>query len=82
MALEDLASKGVRKYKAKVSQMESSYAASEGRAKSNYDEVGFGPTVTGNYKSAWDFMVDNYRTAVDVGKADKWRENWLAKMRE
>jgi len=82
MALEDLARKGVRKYKAKIPGMESSYAASESRAKKHYGEVGFGPTRTGNYDSAWEFMPDNYREVMKPAKGDKWKENWLAKMRE
>jgi len=82
MALRDLAEKGVRKYRGKIDQMERSYEASESRAKSHYEDLPFGPTVTGNYKDAWKFMVDNYKTAIKPEKADTWRENWISKMKE
>jgi len=80
--MEAMASKGEAKLRAKVGGMQSSYSASASRAQTNFAAVGFGPTRTSNYRSAWAFMPSNYAAKVTAGIEAKWRANWLAKMRE
>lgn len=82
-SLEEMASKGKRKYEAKLGRMEASYAAATGRMKSHYGATDFGPTRKSNYSAAIDsYAVDNYRGAIGPECADRWAENWIAKMRE
>jgi hypothetical protein len=82
MSLEDLGAKGARKYGAKISGMVSSYRAAASRAQTNYGKTPFGPTRKSNYNAAWAYMSDNYATIVKPGLESKWKENWIAKMRE
>jgi len=82
VSLEALASKGERKYGAKISAMKTSYKAAESRAKTAYGKLPFGPTRKGNYEKAWAFMPANYDAKVVPGLERKWSENWVAKMRE
>jgi len=82
-SLEDLAGKGVDKYRGKISQMETNYSNAKDKAKKNYEAQPFGPTVTGNYKNAWDkYMVSDYQNAMKPEKADTWKERWMAAMRK
>lgn len=81
VSLSDLAAKGERKYRAKTDTMERNYADSESRAKDAFAEVGFNSALVGNYKDAWTFMTENYKTAIGPELADKWKKNWLAKVR-
>jgi len=78
-SLEDLGTKGARKYGAKISGMVSSYRAAEGRAKDGYGKTPFGPTRKSAYNAAWTYMPDNYATIVKPGLESKWREKWIAK---
>lgn len=82
-SLEEMASKGKRKYEQKLAGMESSYAASIGRAKAHYGEQPFGGTRKSNYNAAMDsYAVENYRAAIGPESADRWYDNWIEKMRE
>ena len=82
-SLEELASKGKRKYAAKLARMESSYAAATGRMKDHYGDQDFGPTRKSNYNAAIDdYAVANYKAAMKPELADKWADNWIAKMSE
>lgn len=81
-SLEEMASKGERKYSAKVGAMDDHYGAAIPRAKRNYGELPFGPTVKGNYNAAMDsYALDNYRAAIGPECASRWKENWMEKMR-
>jgi len=79
--LEEMASKGSRKYREKVPAMESGYEAARDYAVRAYEALPFGPTRTGNYRDAWDFMIPNYKDVMKPELADKWRDKWMAKMR-
>lgn len=82
-SLEDMASIGKRKYKAKLERMEASYAAATGRMKDHYGDQDFGPTRKSNYNAAIDdYAVDNYKAKMKPELADKWADNWKAKMSE
>lgn len=76
MALEDMATKGEGKLSRKASSMAASYNAAKSRMKAHFATVGFGPTRTGNYNREVDAAV--YKAPSPT----KWRENWIAKMRE
>jgi len=80
--LEDMGSKGATKYGAKIPGMRRSFRAAESRAKAGYDATPFGPTRKSNYKDAWKYMPDNYERMVKAGLEAKWKERWIAKMRE
>lgn len=80
--LADMGTKGSRNYGRKIPGMRKSYRASESRAKSGYDDTPFGPTRKSNYKDAWKVMPDNYDTKVKPGLEDKWKTNWMEKMKE
>jgi len=82
VTLEDLATKGATKYRAKIPTMRASYRAAETRAKAGYDATPFGPTRKANYSAAWAFMPDHYDLIVKEGLEDKWRDRWIAKMKE
>ena len=82
-SLDEMASKGKRKYEAKLSRMESNYSAATDRMKSHYGALPFGSNIKSNYDAAIDsYAVDNYRGAMGPECADKWYENWIEKMRE
>lgn len=82
-SLEDMASKGKRKYEAKLSRMESAYSAAIPRAKEHYGNLPFGSVKKSNYNAAMDdYAVEHYRDAIGPEAADKWYDNWIAKMRE
>ena len=76
MSLEAMAAKGSAKLARKSGQMATSYAASKGRAASNFSAVGFGPARTAAYRAGIDAAT--YRAP----DPQKWATNWLAKMRE
>jgi len=80
--LEELATKGETKYAAKIPGMRRSYRAAEPRAKAGYNATPFGSTRKANYKDAWKYMPDHYDLMVKPGLEDKWRANWVAKMKE
>lgn len=83
VSLEEMGAKGKRKYSAKVGAMDEHYGAAIPKAKRNYGELPFGPTVKGNYNSAMDsYALDNYRAAIGPASADRWYDNWIEKMRE
>jgi len=82
-SLEEMGAKGKRKYSAKVGAMDDHYGAAIPKAKRNYGELPFGPTVTGNYNAAMDsYALENYRAAIGPASADRWYDNWIEKMRE
>jgi len=74
--ISEMASKGADKLRRKATSMASSYAASKGRAKTNFAAVGFGPTRVANYGAGIDAAT--YRAP----DPDKWVRNWSAKMAE
>jgi len=74
--IQEMASKGSAKLRRKAGTMASSYEAAKGRAVTNFQAVGFGPTRTANYASG--VQAATY-TAPDP---DKWSRNWIAKMSE
>ncbi len=74
--ISEMASKGADKLRRKASSMATSYAASKGRAATNFSAVGFGPTRTANYRAGIDAAT---YIAPDP---DKWSRNWTAKMSE
>jgi hypothetical protein len=78
--MEAMASKGEKKLTAKLDNMKKSYSAASSRAQSNFAAVGFGPTRTANYRSAWTYMPGNYDTGMTADKIAKWRTNWLASL--
>jgi len=82
VTLDDLAAKGKRKYRAKISAMRASFRAAKTRAQSGYDATPFGPTRKANYKKAWEYMPDNYDLIVKEGLEDRWADRWKAKMAE
>lgn len=75
-SISEMAAKGQAKLSRKASTMANSYNASKGRATSNYQAAGFGPTRTQNYSAG--IQAAQYR-APDPGK---WARNWAAKMAE
>jgi hypothetical protein len=82
VTLEELATKGSKRYAAKIERMRRSYRGAKDRAISHYDALPFGPTRKANYKAAWEVMPDNYDLVVKPGLEKKWAENWTAKMKE
>lgn len=80
--LEEMASKGFDIYSAKIPTMKTAYKAAEGRAKTAYSALPFGPTRTAAYTRAWTFMPGHYDTAMKPEVASTWRDRWIAKMRE
>lgn len=82
MGIEEMATKGKRKLARKIPTMAASYEASRSRAVENFRGVGFGPTRTAAYESAWSDMPEHYRSSMTTEKAEKWAKNWIAKMRE
>lgn len=80
--LEEMASKGFDIYSAKIPTMHESYRAAESRAKTAYAALPFGPTRTRAYERAWTFMPGHYVARVTPEAASRWRERWVAKMRE
>ena len=76
MSLEAMASKGEAKLTRKQQQMINSWNAARGRMTDHYRAAGFGSTRTTNYTSG--IQQANYPGS----NPTKWRENWLAKMRE
>lgn len=74
-SLETMASKGYEKLTRKADVMKTAWNAAKTRMKSHYEALPFGPTRTSNYKSE----IDAAEIRFDP---EKWRENWLAKMRE
>lgn len=81
-SLEQMANKGERKYRNKLDIMESNYADSKNRAVQNYRDLPFGPNTTNAYESGMSDAEQTYRESMDSSKADKWKRNWQAKMRQ
>ena len=82
-SLEEMASKGKRKYEAKLGRMESNYSAATGRMKDHYGALPFGSNVKNNYNAAIDsYAVENYRDSMGPDCADKWYDNWISRMRD
>ena len=79
--LEEMATKGSTKYRAKIPIMRRNFRAAEDRAKKGYDATPFGPTRKANYKDAWRYMPDNYELKVKEGLEEKWRTKWIEAMR-
>ena len=75
-SIDEMASKGAAKLARKASTMASSWEASKARAKSNFQNVGFGPNRTAAFSAGIDAAT--YRAP----DPNKWKTNWLAKMRE
>ena len=75
-SIQEMAAQGQRKLAQKAAQMATSYAASKGRAASNFAAVGFGPARTAAYRAGIDGAT--YRAP----DPQKWATNWLAKMQE
>jgi len=76
MSLEALAAKGEAKLTRKQQQMVNSWNSARNRMIDHYRAFGAGPTRTANYTSG--IQQANYPGS----NPTKWRENWLAKMRE
>ena len=74
--LEEMATAGAEKLRAKAANMAANYDAAKARMIDSYNATPFGPTKKANYRRG----VENatYRTP-DV---DKWRRNWTAAMSE
>jgi len=74
--LASMAAKGADKLRRKATSMAASYEAAKGRAVEHFSAVGFGPTRTSNYRDG--VNAATYRAP----DPNKWRDNWMAKMRE
>ncbi len=81
-SLENMADKGSRKYRNKVDIMKQNYSSAKSRAISNYEDLPFGSSVTDSYRQGMSNADESYRDSIDRNSADKWKRNWLAKMRE
>lgn len=81
-SLEDMATRGVRKYEAKLSTMIDNYDKAVPRAKANFGRLPFGPIVKAHYNNAMDtYAPPDYRSEMKVDdKAARWREQWIASM--
>ena len=76
MSLETAANKGVGKLTRKQQQMINSWNAARSRMIDHYRAFGFGPTRVANYQAG-------IQSASYPGSnPTKWRENWIAKMKE
>lgn len=75
MSLEEMATKGYTKATAKDTSIKASWAAAKDRCISNYAKLPFGPTRKANHAAV-------VRAATHRTNWDKWKTNWLAKMRE
>lgn len=73
--LEEMASKGYTKATAKDANIRRSWEAAKERCISNYAKMPFGTTRKANHAAA-------VRAATHRTNWEKWRENWIAKMRE
>ena len=73
--LEEMASKGKTKAKAKDENIKRSWAAAKDRCISNYAEMPFGSVRKANHAAA-------VRAATHRTDWDKWEKNWKAKMAE
>lgn len=71
-SLEEMASKGQAKLRAKAATMAASYEAARGRMKTGYGAMPFGPTRKAAYAAGID--AGRYRAP----DADKWARNWKA----
>lgn len=74
--IAEMAAKGSAKLRRKSGAMASAYEAAKGRAITNFQAVGFGPTRTAAYSAG--VQAATY-VAPDP---DKWSRNWTAKMQE
>jgi hypothetical protein len=73
--LEEMATKGVTKAKAKDANIKASWSAAKERCITNYGAMPFGPTRKANHAAA-------VRAASHRTDWDKWLTNWKAKMAE
>jgi len=81
VTLEELASKGERKLKAKLSAMKENYEAAKDIAIAGYNATPFGPTRKAHYRKAWDeYAPANYKSGMTEDKVAKWRRKWIAAM--
>ncbi len=81
ITLEELANKGLRKYKAKIDTMKTDYAAAKDEAIEAYNALPFGPTRKANYRKAWDeYAIPNYQSKMTPEVADKWKRRWIEAM--
>ena len=75
LSLEEMASKGYTKAKAKDENIKKAWAAAKERCISNYAAIpDFGPIRKANHSAA-------VRAATHRTDWDKWKENWKAAMR-
>jgi len=72
--LEDMAEKGYRKAKAKEGYISRAWEDAKDYMISGYKATPFGPTRKANYEAA-------VRAAKHRQDWDKWKENWIRKMK-
>jgi len=75
VTLEELAEKGYRKATAKDANIKAAWEAAKERCIANYAKLPFGPTRKANHAAA-------VRAGVHRTNWEKWKENWITKMRE
>jgi len=73
--LEEMATKGYTKATAKDAAIKRSWSAAKDRCISNYAKLPFGPTRKANHAAA-------VKAATHRTDWDKWKTNWIAKMKE
>ncbi len=76
ISLQEMASKGAQKLQTKGASMANSWNAARGRMASGYGATPFGPTRKSNYQAG--IQAAQYRAP----DAQKWAQNWTAKMSE
>lgn len=81
-SLEEMATRGVSKFKAKLPSMSDSYDKSVPRAKANFAKQPFGPIAIAHYNNAMDtYAPPDYRSIMAADdKAARWRERWIESM--
>jgi len=80
-SITEMVNKGKNKYAEKVDQMQKNYADMQSEAISRFKDLPFGANFKRAYANGMDSnAVQAYKDAVDRDSADKWAENWKAKV--
>lgn len=80
-SISDMVEKGKNKYASKISQMEKNYEDMQSEAVSRFKDLPFGRNFTQAYENAMGHdAAQAYKDSIDSSSADKWAENWKAKV--
>lgn len=80
-SLEERARQGKDKLTEKKGDMHDHYDKAVPLAIRHFEDVGFGPLMTGNYKDGMKHAPGNFRDGFDDDAIDLWADRWLDKAR-